>query len=479
MEFPHRAVSKNWYHAQPLVIKLDMIFCNFTAIEMDAFSGSAFRELYSIDLVTSTLFTIAPRIFAENARTIRFRIRYNKDDDEPVAIPSGSLSLSFRHHLQQLILIGRGIVIDFDEVFGYHKMLALTHVQLEYISHATVLAYSNFTGLRTVHSMLIRHCGVQIIRSGAFDYVGVTLVRLDLTGNELVTLPTGIFNVLLEVCNYWRPFTSISLAGNSWTCDCDLMEIIESVKISNRNAIMVDCQTNLAVISECSHIIVMRPHKICLAQSRDFLLHAKFSVHIRDGQILDVKTLVPRKFRLFIVDDPQRMSFQSKNRKCPTPNWIELSVRCFSFDRNQNESIPLTQSIFMYRLISLNYIAFNQNLTIWPMHLIAQRKVMPRQRRESNRWLCLSGAAVFGQLLGMAIIFLYDYRMRRKAHVIHDDNSQPYFISTTEEATEYEYVYSSCGDTLTYQYTVYNYHSFHGDEPNLDNHGYIEIDQST
>lgn len=76
----------------------------------------------------------------------------------------------------------------------------------------------------TVENLHLQNSGIELIEEGTFDEFG-TLLNLDLSSNELKTLPWGVFTRIFQ-----NEDLIISLDSNKWLCDCNLVELQDLMK---------------------------------------------------------------------------------------------------------------------------------------------------------------------------------------------------------------------------------------------------------
>lgn len=418
---------------------LEITRCDFLAIDGAAFDGDMLASMNSLFIKYHQMFIFSPEAFdslrAQDAAFLNIACCEND-----IAVIHSSDTLQPIRTRIKILVISAGLAGNFDRIFGAYKFARLNILHVEDQQNLHTLAYSNFTAFPVLAILGIKDCGIRAIMPNAFDYIGVTLIMLQLTGNELKTLPVGIFNVFVM----WDAYTLIflSINENPWRCDCDMIENKNVVYHSFR---LLDGRTNLTRIPiincslpnpmKCPNIESLTPRKFCLTLDREYLFFPKFILKIdKETMNVYVAATIPRRYRLLIIDLTRDIQFQAKKPKCPTYNWFKASTKCF-VSNNQTESIPL-HGQGQIQIIMLNHIEYQRRFTFWPLHSVVYGQ-MSRNRDMRLEWTVFLLAAMVGTIVGMALTIVYTCT-RTSIIRIYEEEYTAYF-NPIEDPYDYAY----------------------------------------
>lgn len=412
IHFPNRVLTKNWYTSKCPIEILYFIASDFQIIEVNAFDTEALNGIIALHIISTEPIEYKSGSFSGlNAmRIINF-------EQTGLSTTDYDFLFAIRSTIMEFYINKLTTSLDFDAVFGAYTFLHLIQITVENTEFIQTLAFSNFTGLRTIRTLLIKNSGLEVILSHAFDYIGVTLVLLSLEGNKLKTLPTGLFRNFFVKKN--SKYHNFILSNNPWACDCDFLEniYIPSVyfrQLSNNTPIndpSILCPDFNPMendsIRQCKNLQWLQDKSICMNLSTHLFLFAKFSIKIdANHQFIYVNSTPSRAFRLWIIDRDKKCLFKSRHTKCPKYDWIWGFTECLNFQWENNSKMKIKFPIFAgpryeYRTICINYIAANGELTFWPLNCVTVQHIWTNDVQSSWMWQSISAI-----VLGIAIGFL-------------------------------------------------------------------------
>lgn len=413
LAFPNRTVSRNWYRAQTPIHSLKLSYCDFTSIEPGAFETYAFSSLIDISFSNIPSFEYKSGLF-NGLRRIS-EMYFNEVDIRQVN--SGFLQ-PVQHTVNIIHISNTRMELDMNSLFGVHKFFNLERIHIDNQPDIYTLARSNFTGLRLIKNLMIVNSGLEVIMENAFDFIGFTLRSLRLSGNQLTTLPIGIFNVILEKNKYANTFDSVFM-NNPWECDCEFLEslYVSSVFNSSKAGRKMICDSTSSEISSCMNLQILSREKLELPTIHPVFAYAKFLVKVVKDRAL-INSSTPRNYRLWIADHDGHMRFQIKNPKCPAYDWIAQSTRCHVSRTDHNGVVLPTNEVsrHKFRTICVNYIAFRQTLSFWPLHCVTYRLAGENMDYFWTMWpiITMIASSLVGAAAGSIAPLLY--RRIRKPH---------------------------------------------------------------
>jgi len=124
--------------------------------------------------------------------------------------------------LTELYLDGNAQIVEIpDGAFNISTQLSLISItecpSLKHVGRGVVNSYA-----QSVRVNISRNYKLSSIDPEAFHVVRNTVVNLDLSWNDLVTLPENLLD--------WRRLARVDLSGNRWDCDCHMLWIKDVVK---------------------------------------------------------------------------------------------------------------------------------------------------------------------------------------------------------------------------------------------------------
>lgn len=444
LTFPERRISKGWYRARISVVHLEINDGAFSAIDEDAFNDDGLADMESLFLKHHKYFILSPLAFDGFTALQIMSVNVAEYNGDMTVLHSSAILFPIRRSIRMLALSG-GLAESIASIFSAQKfsMLFLLHISNQKNLHT--LSYRDFITFPVLYTLMITNCGVRVIMPNAFDYVGVTLTNLQLIGNELKTLPIGIFNVFIE----WHinMFDKVLLIhDNPWSCDCALIEtenIVFHILSHKQDKNMPEAPTNDCTRMHpihCPEIEALSPGRICLSKDRERYFFPRFRLKIdREYLNLNITATVPRKYRLLFIDLTRTVQFQGKKSKCPTINWLDESAKCFKFN-NQTESIPfhgIDQIHSKHQMIVLNHIAYRRKFTFWPFHSLIYGRGDDDDGDKRMGLMLFSLAALVGAIVGISSAVVYACNQSHVSRIYEAE----YYLYTIPMETPYDYVY--------------------------------------
>lgn len=117
---------------------------------------------------------------------------------------------------------------DLVDMTGSSTMVRLAEVVISAnLSHT--INHTTFVGLTFVNTLTLAGCQITTIGANSFDPISSTIRKLDLSNNQLITLPDNIFEQIRNPALD----REILLEGNFWHCDCRLIPLARQLIIRN------------------------------------------------------------------------------------------------------------------------------------------------------------------------------------------------------------------------------------------------------
>lgn len=110
--------------------------------------------------------------------------------------------------------------INIVNMFGIGIRHSMYSVHIEKTNSLETIHSYDFTAIRRLRFLKLPYCNIKVIETNAFFYLNY-LELIDLTGNQLQTLPATLFDSVMER----RYLISVYLKANLWKCSCELIHI--------------------------------------------------------------------------------------------------------------------------------------------------------------------------------------------------------------------------------------------------------------
>lgn len=205
-----RFASPNSVQPNILEMELDSVW----HIEDNAFTGGAFSQVINLTITKLSALTLGPNTF-NGLDSLRSLYLLNM---QLAQMPDCLHGVS--KNLQHLVVTGSDSRNQFqlDYLLSGVKLPTLMHVHFLVNLRNSIKAYTlNSTRLTTIH---LAYCLIEHIDSNAFHPIRESIREINLAGNFLKTLPTGMLSYLLP-----RDSLVIDLTNNPWDCGCHLSEL--------------------------------------------------------------------------------------------------------------------------------------------------------------------------------------------------------------------------------------------------------------
>lgn len=412
MQFPQATVHRNWYKGRQQIHSLYFISCEFIAIQPNAFNNEAFKNLAHLSFKQQTHFEYRLDMFCGLPKLIQLSFHgfamTNIDRD---------LLLPLRETIVDFYMEVFSSQLDFNEMFSSYKFLRLERLFLSECNKVRTLARENFTGLPILKELTVENGTLESICENAFDYIGVTLEVLNLSGNKLKTLPINLFNVIFEInCNY-RLGVEIVLANNLWNCDCQLLEVLNLAPIYHSNwehltEVTGICLNATKIVRKCPNLQIINHKKFPLNMAQSYSMHPKVAIKLdAHHKHIFINSSIVRKIRVWIADHDSNLQFSSRNRNCPKFNWLHSYAKCIIIS---NGSIEFSAPKFIgphlqFKTVCVNYIAANGFLAFWPLNCVTYHKFDPESIdfRGLRIAIILAACASLGILIGISSFYIF------------------------------------------------------------------------
>lgn len=379
-DFVDGVLQPQWYNGVENIHQLNIVSPNLKIIETDAFNWPAFQQLEILSIAAES--PVEYRNITKGLKhvaSLHLKATYS-------GARVGHILLSLRRTLIQFhysCKFGSTKIGNLNVLFGNVKMSKLQNLNVVYSqrseeSNGAVLAKRDFTGLVALRELHLIRCGIVAIADGTFNFIGETLLSIDLTGNRLTTLTTELFLTFLDsnansfnvlkrlslkenplVCNYefykLRNMTSISFGfifGNQNTMQCEQSASADSSPMTNQPDDLQDIHANRWHLNRVDNDVYAYPN-----------FQLKYDVK---NVALSIKHSQKGPFRLLILG--QNPTHNKLYRKCPS-RWIILStVDCCVIRENATYEIQLAKHLVRNELTTFCVIYISVNRRIWPLH---------------------------------------------------------------------------------------------------------------
>lgn len=218
--FPKRTISANWYSGghETWISIVNFIQNDFDTIESSAFLSNAFKTLIEIK------FENHESIRCLGGWTIGLKLqRLTFSNSLLTDINYEFFGAGFSSHIKLYNSISDTTnIVDIFGV-GHHREIVTIHIE-KTLAIKRINAY-DFSSVFLLQQLYLPACGIEAITENAFVYM-INLKEIDLSGNHLKTLPSGLFNVLLEN----RYFVAVQFNNNMWECQCDLIYVRDALQ---------------------------------------------------------------------------------------------------------------------------------------------------------------------------------------------------------------------------------------------------------
>lgn len=215
MEFPLNSLAKDWFESSAKIQFLNIIDSpNLSIIETGAFNGPSFSTTKQLKLENLNISHLTENIF-EGLSALKglhiAKMPLNSIDALLLDAVPGLAELSLEE-------IPRSM--DLKNLTGSSKLKSLQIVSLRHNQLPNTISSNTFSSLEAVVSLYLSDSKIEWIGVRSFDVVSQTVQTIDLQGNQLKTLPFGLFDTL-TISTQW----SVFLGLNEWKCNCSLVQL--------------------------------------------------------------------------------------------------------------------------------------------------------------------------------------------------------------------------------------------------------------
>lgn len=278
------------------------------------------------------------------------------------------------------------------------------------------LTEANFTAFRRLEALSLVNCGIESIDEHAFDYIGRTLLYINLDRNWIKFISVAMFRLAFES----HSMVVLSFSNNKLVlpCTCAMIElnVMQCPIVLNSNSLCVDCvmpgpDAGFA-ISACRRDIDFS--KFCINRNMGVMRVIGFRLGVIGDTVL-LDTNFTSKFRLIFAD-------LTNGTKC-MQRASNQSAKCFIMDKSVihldlREIKELRQAEF----ISITAIPILVEFGARPMHLITVRHVLGAERgiriSEMELFLMAAWACALSSISGfVGIIYLARLKLHDRTSV--------------------------------------------------------------
>lgn len=356
------------------IVSLDFISCNIRTIKHTAFMGGVFQDLTYLRFVNMVNVEIqvihcakCVQIFIENTCTVTF--------------PRNFLKVAYRFLREFALhtLPDSEKSIDYFNV-GRFLNLQSIHLQGDGNRVSRSLKKSIFKQLPKIRILILIQCGLEHIDSETFNFIGKTLVRLDISENRLKIINPNWFSVFLDM-NRMDEDKNATFLNNPLVCDCNLYEVyvltFHVTRSYRRNHFQFDT-------GSCSaHFIglvcgeqTISGKKLHLTDGNFIATQYKFvkvNLHVSNG-LLIATTGFQLKFRVLVQSHVHIV--KKKRSRCPS---LAASLTCLLLPGSV-KVLPIDK-FFKRSTISTFYIVLTiGNKQVWPLHIATVHRLGERSQ---------------------------------------------------------------------------------------------------
>lgn len=374
-------MQNGWYDSTNPIWGLDLIWCEFNSIEEGAFSGIAFEKLKRL-FMTDIYYVLPPVHWHGDIFHGLLEMEYLYFEYfDIVRIPVNALSTT-RRFLYAFRLLRAPANLNFDDLFGRRadrlSNLRLINVTFTLPVAPRILTQSNFSALASIRMLSLTDCGISTIEANTFAQIAYTLVHLDLSQNDLTTVPATVFNSIIDMDRghdyLWSP---IALDGNSFDCDCAIYEIDGRLTLMShvlkQNYTQIECAgRSMERRLLCPHLQTIQATS-AWNTSLSNIAHPKFIIKIDvKRRQLRIQAGVKDAYRLWIqMDNYLKLGRLGKQLKCVHAKSMLLDTQCMRFTGDV-ERLPVNRFLIEQNItrFCISYVAMNKK-TFWPLNCVS------------------------------------------------------------------------------------------------------------
>lgn len=406
IKFPDGVMGSNWYSGNISLYLIYIELDDVTVIEDNAFNVPALRTVYMISFLLKSFTEFKGKMFSglellEILTIIPENGAYFSYSNDKLLDPIYKtlkmfINLNFNATFKDTF--GRG---------GYRRFalleVAATNPRFNYIQR--ILSADDFSSLFAIRSLLLTNCGIEAISDHTFDYIGETLSKLDLSGNNLKHITIDLFYKFFDSSKFATNIAKIIALPQNLECNCDIY-LVRNVTLINfghsiqqdESIILCNDNGNLSNI-RCDDAQLLYPKKFHLMYKGGEVF-AYLNYQLKFNQInaeLIVRQFKKRRYRLWIHSLNDRTTL-----KCPQKTWLEQFVNCYSFTKFE-ELIPIKKHLMNSDLTIFCIVYLQYPRKVWPLHCATIAKsiiVVP------ELWMVMENVVWIVSLLSFSCFFV-------------------------------------------------------------------------
>lgn len=208
---------------QPEILMLD--FDLVSHMTENAFNDGPFEKVHSLTISNLRIESLGPNSFV-GLNSLQYLAL---QDIHLTSIPDCLHGVA--SSLNEIVIIAaitNRAMYRFNGLLSGVMLTALQHVELKLNLQNSVIG-DPFKSTRLL-TIDLSMCKIEFIHSDAFITIQDSVQQINLSGNELKTLPTGMFSYLLP-----RESLVIDLTNNPWDCECHLSELRKNLRMYEKN----------------------------------------------------------------------------------------------------------------------------------------------------------------------------------------------------------------------------------------------------
>lgn len=408
VKFPNSTLSPNWYKGRQKIDQLHFNQCDLKQIDPNALDIEALHDIEGFQIEQNQTFELKNGMFTGFRKIEQIRFFTS-------LAHGGNVNC-----LKEVSKILIRLVVDLfpnemtlSDIFGTSRMSNLRSLIVSSSANNVDLASrplspANFSRLPVIQHLTIKCIVISSIQPETFDFIGETLISLNLLDNKLKLIDVRLFFAIINRAQIVHK--TVFFTGNRMICNCDFYET-RTVIHQVFNFFFRDLRI---FIPDCIHIlkddVSNLPHLKC-----EHLQQVKFHIkpdflekhHFRkvdisiSNDIMIVSTKAKYRFRLLILI--QRPPILKKNSKCPTKKWIRESAKCALLTGESNE-LPVAQ--FLRSTFSTTFCALlpTSPKRPWLLHCQTIRNKLEEYRSLIIVWIIWSGICFVSGFFGVFVV---------------------------------------------------------------------------
>lgn len=351
-KLPNNCLNRYWYKDKAMVKKLKFVKTEFKFIDTDAFNQRQFLNLIELEFKYNSIMSIEFKVGA---------LKGLKKLKTFILNTIGEVILNYTFlelvvdNLEQLLLNSLGSSNLFN-LIGSLNLRKVRSLVLTKITTYRVITQNTITNMDNLKYLKISACSIEAISNDAFDRIGNKLTALDLTKNNLKTLPINLFDHL-----HGLNLTFEMFLGNPIECTCDILYL--DSKFQNVFHNICEAERNSNQIENCPGKDALIP----VGRS----IESRYCVnHFGTNTVrITYPIMYRQKFNASDVKLNIRSPTRSIFRLIIFNNELQLSINCVTF-------------ISKYAVVFLNSLRLKTGATticiidkldgvIWPLNCIS------------------------------------------------------------------------------------------------------------